>query len=261
MAPIIRHLSVPVFEGDRIVAVAGVANKTSDYDPSDVRQLKLLMEGMSFLLQRQKAEEQVRTSLEEKEILLKEIHHRVKNNLQIVSSLLNLQAGYVKDVGDLEIFKESQNRIKSMALIHERLYRSRDLSKVDFAQYIQSLTTYLFHSYSGNAKAVKLQVDVQDVVLGVDEAIPCGLIINELVSNSLKHAFPQNRGGTISVCLRKNERGYLLRVADNGIGFPKDIDFRNTESLGLQLVHTLSEQIGATLEMENGTGTSFVIKF
>jgi PAS domain S-box-containing protein len=258
-----RHLGIPVFDGNRIVAVAGVANKEEEYSNSDVRQLTLLLEGMWLLLQRQRSEERIRKSLEEKEVLLKEIHHRVKNNLQIISSLLNLQSGQVKDKHLVEILRESQNRIRSMALIHERLYRSEDLSRVDFAQYVNGLTTYLVRSYAGDSRSVTLHVDVQDVSLGVDLAIPCGLIINELVSNCLKHAFPPGARGGVTVALRKEGESCLLRVEDDGVGLPRDVDLKKVESLGLQLVETLSTQIGASTNVTTapGKGTAFAISF
>jgi PAS domain S-box-containing protein len=258
-----RHMGIPVFDGDRIVAVAGVANKEEEYSNSDVRQITLLMEGMWLLLQRQQSEEKIRKSLDEKEVLLKEIHHRVKNNLQIISSLLNLQTGQVKDPQLLEILRESQNRIRSMALIHERLYRSEDFSRVDFAQYVNGLTTYLVRSYAGDTRSFNLQVDVQDVSLGVDLAIPCGLIINELVSNCLKHAFTERERGEVTVGLRKEGGSYLLRVEDNGVGLPGDVDLKKVESLGLQLVETLSTQIGASVTVATvpGKGTAFNIAF
>ncbi|AUB39254.1 CheY chemotaxis protein or a CheY-like REC [Nostoc flagelliforme CCNUN1] len=141
--------------------------------------------------ERKQAEEQIKASLQEKEVLLKEIHHRVKNNLQIISSLLNLQAEYIKDNQALEVFKDSQNRIESMALIHEKLYQSQDLAKINFADYIQDLVTNLFYSYNVNSSAISLKMNVEEVFLAIDAAIPCGLIINELISNSLKYAFPQ----------------------------------------------------------------------
>jgi PAS domain S-box-containing protein len=261
--PIKRHLGIPVFDGEKIVAVAGVANREEEYGDSDVRQLTLLMEGMWLLVQRQRAEQKIRTSLKEKEILLKEIHHRVKNNLQIISSLLNLQTGQVKDLHLLEMLRESQNRIRSMALIHERLYRSADLSRVDFGHYVNELITFLVRSYARDSRLFTLHVDVQEVSLGVDVAIPCGLILNELVSNCLKHAFPHGRQGEILVMLRKEREGYLLRVRDDGIGLPPDIDVKKAESLGLQLVETLSTQIGATVEVATapGQGTTFSIEF
>jgi two-component sensor histidine kinase len=221
------------------------------------------MEGMWLLLQRQRSEEKIRKSLDEKEVLLKEIHHRVKNNLQIISSLLNLQTGQVKDRQLLEILRESQNRIRSMALIHERLYRSADFSNVDFGQYVNGLTTYLVRSYASDSRSFNLQVDVQDVSLGVDVAIPCGLIINELVSNCLKHAFPPGVQGEVCVSLRRDEERYRLRVEDNGIGLPGDIDLKKVESLGLQLVETLSTQIGASIDITTapGKGSAFTISF
>lgn len=261
--PIGRHLGVPVFDGDHIVAVAGVADKGDEYSHTDVRQLTLLMEGMWLLLQRQRAEEKIRKSLDEKEVLLKEIHHRVKNNLQIISSLLNLQTGQVKDRHLQEILRESQNRIRSMALIHERLYRSVDFSRVDFAQYVNGLTTYLVRSYAADSRSFNLRVDVQDVSLGVDVAIPCGLIINELVSNCLKHAFPPGVQGEVAVTVRREGEEYLLRVEDDGVGLPGDIDLKKVESLGLQLVETLSTQIGATIAITSapGHGTAFAISF
>jgi two-component sensor histidine kinase len=212
---------------------------------------------------RKRSEEKIRKSLDEKEVLLKEIHHRVKNNLQIISSLLNLQTGQVKDRQLLEILRESQNRIRSMALIHERLYRSEDFSSVDFGQYVDGLTTFLVRSYAGASRCFNLRVDVQAVSLGVDVAIPCGLIINELVSNCLKHAFPQDAEGEITVALRREGEHYLLRIEDNGVGLPRDIDLKKVESLGLQLVETLSTQIGGTIDITSvpGRGTAFTITF
>jgi two-component sensor histidine kinase len=258
-----RHMGIPVFDGDRIVAVAGVANNEEEYSTSDVRQLTLLMEGMWSLLQRQRAEEKIRKSLEEKGVLLKEIHHRVKNNLQIISSLLSLQTGQIKDPQSLELLRESQNRIRSMALIHERLYRSEDFSRVDFEQYVNGLATFLVRSYANGSRTCNLRVDVRDVYLGVDIAIPCGLIINELVSNCLKHAFPSGQRGDVSVVFSKEGEQFVLCVADNGVGLPGDIDLKKVESLGLQLVETLSTQIGASLAIRSspGKGTTFTVSF
>ncbi|HMK45792.1 MAG TPA: histidine kinase dimerization/phosphoacceptor domain -containing protein, partial [Methanocella sp.] len=208
--------------------------------------------------EREKAEETIKASLHEKEVLLKEIHHRVKNNLQIISSLLSLQSGTGQ--GGPEAFRESQNRIKSMALIHEKLYRSENLSHVDFSEYVASLTGYLTKSYILRPN-VALQIDIQDISLDVDTAIPCGLIINELVSNTLKYAFRDGMAGTIRVSMDRDKGGYVLKVGDNGSGLPKGLDFRNSPSLGLQLVNTLVDQIGGTIELEPGSGTTFVITF
>jgi two-component sensor histidine kinase len=210
------------------------------------------------ITERKLADERIRASLREKEVLLKEIHHRVKNNLQIISSLLNLQSKYIKDVSAIEMFKESRNRIRSMTLIHEKLYRSKDLAHIDLPEYIQNLSSNLFRSYNSGSVTLKTQID--DILLGIDTAIPCGLIINELVSNSLKHAFPEHRG-EITVSLLWNDPNYTLMVKDTGKGFPADVDFRNTESLGLQLVCTLTEQLSGEIVLDRSNGTAWSITF
>ncbi|MCY7324126.1 MAG: PAS domain S-box protein [Phormidesmis sp. CAN_BIN36] len=208
------------------------------------------------------AEDQIHASLEEKEVLLKEIHHRVKNNLQVISSLLKLQAGYIKDDRILEVFKESQNRIRAMALIHEKLYQSDDLAKTDFSEYIRSLVTDLFRSYSISSRLIKLNIQVENVRLSIDTAIPCGLIINELISNSLKYAFSLGQAGEISIRLSsETEDRYTLVVQDNGLGLPTDLNFRNTRSLGLQLVCSLTKQLHGTIDLEDYHGASFKITF
>lgn len=210
--------------------------------------------------ERRKAEEQVRISLKEKEILLREVHHRVKNNLQVISSLLNLQSSYVKDNQYRELFKESQNRIKTMALIHEKLYQSENLANVHFNEYVRTLVHWLIRSYEINQE-IALKLEVEDVSLGVDTAIPCGLIINELVSNSLKHAFPEKKG-EIKIGLRSENETIELIVSDNGVGIPDTVDFRNTETLGLRLVTILAEgQLGGKIRLQRQKGTEFHITF
>jgi two-component sensor histidine kinase/response regulator of citrate/malate metabolism len=213
------------------------------------------------IAERQRAETQLLGSLQEKEVLLREIHHRVKNNLQIISSLLNLQAKYIKDSQALEMFKESQNRVKSMAMIHEKLYRARDLAHIDMAEYVRTLADHLFRSYGVNARAVVLQIDVADVVLGIDTVIPCGLLIHELVSNALKHAFPAGKG-ELTIELRAAAQGrFVLRVSDDGIGLPRGFDYRRADSLGLQLVTALAGQVDGTVDVANQDGTTFTITF
>lgn len=211
---------------------------------------------------RKGAEDQLRASLQEKEVMLKEIHHRVKNNLQVVSSLLKLQAGYIKDERTLEVFKESQNRVRAMALIHEKLYQSEDLAKTNFAEYIRSLVNDLFRSYSISSRSITLKLDVEEVRLSIDTAIPCGLIINELVSNSLKYAFSTTDQCEIRIYLQSTGQDcYTLIVQDNGCGFPAEIDFRHTRSLGLQLVCGLVKQLHGTIDLTNRSGTQFTISF
>jgi PAS domain S-box-containing protein len=211
---------------------------------------------------RKEAEETLKSSLLEKEVLLREIHHRVKNNLQVISSLLNLQSRHVEDEPALDMFQESRNRVRSMALVHEKLYRSEDLAKVDFCEYIRSLGRHLLISYGVNSTAIDLDVSVEDVFLDINTSIPCGLIINELISNSIKHGFTDRKNGKICVALRpeKNSK-YKLVVSDDGVGLPKGLDVTQTESLGLQLVTMLVEQLQGTLHVDNSEGTSFEIVF
>lgn len=211
---------------------------------------------------RRQAEAKVRDSLKEKEILLKEIHHRVKNNLQVVSSLLRLQAAGIKDEATAELFYESQTRVRSMALIHEELYQAGNLARVDFASYLRRLLPDLARTYRADAsEKIDLKIEAEDVSLPVDRAIPCGLIVNELITNALKHAFPAGRPGNIQVRLVAQEQQTLLGVRDDGVGFPADLDFRQSRSLGLQLVCTLANQLGGTLSLKRDNGTEFVMLF
>jgi len=203
----------------------------------------------------------MRSSLREKEVLLKEIHHRVKNNLQVISSLLSLQSGTIRDPDVLKLFQESQHRIRSMALVHERLYASSDLSRVDVDAYLRSVTGHLMRSYA-TGDAVLLDVEAGGLFLGVDVVIPCGLIINELVSNAIKHAFPDGRRGRIVVGLRADgDEALCLEVRDDGVGIPASVDPARTESLGLRLVVALTEQHGGTLEVVRGHGSRFIARF
>ena len=212
--------------------------------------------------ERKRVEEKITSSLKDKEVLLKETHHRVKNNLQIISSLLNLQCRSIQDQQTFAIFKESQNRIETMALIHEQLYQSKELSEIDFAKYINSLASNLFSTYAVSAGTIALQINIHNVFLDIHTAILCGLLINELVSNSLKYAFPTDNKNEICIemCLHK-EHSYTLTVRDNGVGFPKNLVFQNTKSIGLQLVNALTEQLEGSIELNNNIGTEFKITF
>ena len=209
-----------------------------------------------------KSEEAIRSSLREKETLLKEIHHRVKNNLQVIGSLLRLQARYLKDDEARAMFEESQNRVHSISLVHEKLYRAGDLGSIDFHDYLLSLTEGLTDSWKGTGAPVHVAVEATGVQLGVDTAIPCGLIVTELVTNALKHAFPNAASGSIRVAAVTGPEGWLkLTVQDDGIGMPESLDFHRSGSLGLELVGSLVRQLGAKVEIERDGGTSFGIHF
>jgi len=206
------------------------------------------------------SDQELRQSLAEKESLLKEIHHRVKNNLQIVSSLLYLQEDYMKDAKGVEILRESQNRIKSMALIHEQLYGTADLARIDFGRYIKGLAANLFDAYGIDPTRIRLNVQADDIALGVDMAVPCGLIINELVSNALKHAFLPDAGGTIDIAIRTRKAGRIaIVVADDGIGLVEPSADAEIKSLGLRLIDTLIAQLGGTMNVKAENGTRFTI--
>ncbi len=213
------------------------------------------------ITEHKRAEEKIKQSLQEKELLLREIHHRVKNNIQIISSLLSLQSHYIKDKAYSEMLRDSQSRIKSMALIHEKLYQSKSLANIDFKEYITTLVHSLFQSYGVSMGSILLEVEVEKISLDIDAAIPCGLIINELVSNSLKHAFPEGQG-KIRICFRSVDDSKELIVSDNGIGIPESVDLDTTQSLGLHLVKILAEdQLDGKISLERSEGTTFCITF
>lgn len=219
----------------------------------------ILLQGIILdITERKKAQQAL---LKNEEIRKKEIHHRVKNNLQVISSLLFLEAENFKDKEIIEAFLDSRNRVRSMALIHEELYQSGDMSTIDFADYTQNLLNFLKKSYFMESKSIKLHSKIENAYLGMDTAIPLGMIINELVSNSLKHGFPHTSEGNVSVTLGLEGNEFILEISDDGIGFPENINFRQTSSLGLQLVTTLVEQINGTIELERKEGTSFKIRF
>lgn len=206
-------------------------------------------------------EERLRASLAEKEVLLKEIHHRVKNNMQVISSLISLQAAELEDDSVLEVLRELTYRVRSMAMVHEKLYQSADLGQVEFAEYMQSLLAYLFRAH-GSAGRVQLNQDLEPVSLPVNLAVPCGLIVNELFSNALKHAFSGRDGGAVTVSLAHGEDGMVtVRVRDDGVGLPEGLDWRKAGSLGLRLVHMLAGQLHAKVEVADGEGTEFIVTF
>ena len=239
-----------------------VAERTKDLDQS-------IKELSQEITTRKKAEQKVQASLEEKEVLLKEIHHRVKNNLQVISSLLYLQSKSIKDEKTLNLFNDSQNRVKSMALIHEKLYQSRDFAGINFYDYVKGLIEHLNKTFKNNSREVKTNINIDNIKLSLDTAISCGLIVNELITNAHKYAFPQswieqktNKEFRIDINVynEKNDQ-YILIVSDNGVGMPENFDIQNTNSLGLKLVNSMINQLGGRIEISNNSGAQFKILF
>ena len=207
-------------------------------------------------------EEAISTALKEKETLLHEIHHRVKNNMQVINSLLKLQSNNIENEQTKEILKDSQSRVYAMSAVHETLHGSESLSEIDLLSYLSKITTSIFQTYSTDSRRIELNSDINNSPIILNQAYPLGLIINELISNSLKYAFPDEREGEINVSLKKQDKELELTVMDDGIGMPDDFDWKNTKSLGLKLVRTLVEnQLDGSIEMESNNGTKFTIKF
>ncbi len=276
------HYCVPIISAGKILGVINLYVKENhERDKREEEFLDVVAKTLAGIIERKSVEEKVHkakrelesrvkvrtrklnASLEEKEILLSEIHHRVKNNLQIVSSLLELQLSYIKNKKYIEIFKDCGNRIQSMAIIHEELYNSKDLAKIDFKDYINDLMVELFASYGVNADRIALKTEVNRIMLGIDTAIPCGLIINEIVSNSIKYAFPDNRKGEIFISLKTYKTNdCILKIRDSGTGLPKDLDIKKNKSLGMYLVTNLIEnQLYGRIKLNRARGTEYIIRF
>jgi len=214
------------------------------------------------ITEHKQTEENLKRLLKEKEILLVEVHHRVKNNLQVVTSLLNLQTEWIEDERIPNILDESRTRIQSMTLVHEQLYRSREYAHIDFGIYADQLVSRLFNMYEVDPEQIKFELEAEEIFLDLDKAIPCGLLLNELITNSLKYAFPKGKKGKLWVRLNPKDEKIILTVGDNGIGIPDDIDFETTKSLGLQLVNLLTtHDLQGTVEIRRNKGTEFCIAF
>jgi PAS domain S-box-containing protein len=269
---------VPVMGPDgKVIRVLGANQDITDFKlmESEIRSLNTVLEQRvrdrtdalaktnealeEEVAQRQETEKKLQGSYDEKVLLLKEIHHRVKNNLQIIASLLNLQSRYIKDESTLAAIRESQNRVKAMALVHEKLYRSEDISHVSLHDYIRFLGTGLFQFYDAKLRGIQFTLDIHEVNVDIDAAIPLGLILNELISNSLKYAFPEGRSGEIAISVKKEDHTITVLFRDNGIGIPADLDWRDTQSLGLRLVNTLVDQMNGTVDLDRSSGTLFTM--
>jgi two-component sensor histidine kinase len=245
---------------DEDLGLSAVKEGAQDYLIKGQVDKKLLGRTLKYAIERKQTEEGLKSSINEKDILLKETHHRVKNNMQVIHSLLNLQTHYAKNEEAVNVLKESQNRVKSMGIIHEKLYKSSDHSKIDFSDYVKSLTADLLDSYDVIGTIFPV-IEIEDIKFNMETAVLCGLIINELISNSLKHAFPNNKTGEVRVSLKLIGNRYQLIVSDNGIGFPDEIDFKNTESLGLQLVNNITGQLDGEIDLDRSAGTKVTISF
>lgn len=232
---------------------------TPIYDEEGI--LKKLVVVDSDITAGKKMQKQIETSLKEKDVLLKEIHHRVKNNLQIIISLLNLQTGYIKDEVTLKAVKDGQSRVRSMALVHEKFYQSDELSEIDLADYIEKLCHFIYQSYGDKTDRVRLHISGDKIALDMDTAMPCGLLVNEIVSNSYKYAFPNQEKGTIQIDFKKIDNKIILFIKDNGVGFPEEYDLERGESLGMQLIQALTSQLDGELVVSRENGTSFKISF
>ncbi len=257
-------LGVPLGSEGKTIGVMAVQNygEQRRFSEEDKALLIFMSAQVAMAIDRVRARERIKTSLHEKDILLREVHHRVKNNMQVISSLFNLTSAEILDPSALNVLRECQARIRTMALVHEKLYQSRDLSRIDFSEYIQTLALHLFHFWNASSDRIRLTTSLEPVFLDVNAAIPCGLIINELISNALEHAFPNGREGKVRIALRPTNRAtYELIVEDDGVGIPPGLDPAQTESLGLQLIHLLVQQLDGKITISREGGTRFEISF
>jgi two-component sensor histidine kinase len=237
--------------------------KCRTWSEEDIRLLRVASEMIARYLDRKRAEDQLGVSFREKEILLRELYHRTKNNMQIISSLLNLQSMAIDDKQMLHVIQEIQNRIRSLSLVHEKLFEAKDLSNISLKDYVEDLAQALLASYHGSNKRISITVDVENVFMSLDSITICGLIINELVSNSLKYAFPDEETGNIQIVLHSTDKGEMeLCIRDNGIGLPEGLDFENPKTLGLKLIRGLAEdQLRGKIELKGEKRSDFLITF
>ena len=257
-------LGLPILYQDQLQGIIYLENRLvrGTFTPKQLEILKVLISQVSISIENARLYKNlenhasVQKSLHQKEILLKEIHHRVKNNLLVVSHLLEFQADYIDDPKVIKMLENSQNRIHSMALVHEHLYNTVDLDKVDFGQYTQTLIEKLSYSHATEEKEISFSLDIDSVKLNIETANPCGLIINELISNAIEHAFPDHQGGNIAVSLKDNSDKLILAIQDDGIGLPDEFDLHSSDSLGLQLIATLVEQLNGTIELSKTNGAN-----
>jgi two-component sensor histidine kinase len=213
------------------------------------------------ITERKKMETQIAASLQEKDYLLKEIHHRVKNNLQVISSLLSMQARKATDINVKQTLTESQNRVKSIALVHEKLYQSRSLDRIEYGDYLNKVVNHLFESFNVNPAQISWKVNAKEVDVNIEQAVPCSLILNEMITNSLKYAFPQGRKGEITISFTLADNNYTLDYRDNGVGVPEGAHLERAGSLGMQLIHGLTRQLDGKVTIDTTSGVHYTIIF
>jgi two-component sensor histidine kinase len=255
---------VPLLDNHEVIGLVMVANRKTDYDEHDrefvERVAAYLAPVLKARLQRDAHESALTAALAGKEVLLQEVHHRVKNNLQIIASLLNMQEETLPEAARRAL-DDSQRRVRSMALVHEQLYSSEQPDQLDFADYVSSLAADLFGAFNIDPQMVRIRLDLEPVVLQGDLAMPCGLILNELLTNALKYAFPEGRDGEMLVALRNGNGRVTLQVADNGIGLPHGFNEERPNSLGLNIVVILTKQLNGRMEYKSGSGADFTLSF
>jgi two-component sensor histidine kinase/CheY-like chemotaxis protein len=267
-----RDIPIVVLTGldNEIIGIQALKEGAQDYlvkgqmsGPSLSRSLRYAIERNAISREQKKLEAQVAQSLKEKEMLLKEIHHRVKNNMQVISALLLLQSQSVKDEKTRLLFKESQNRIRSISFVHEQLYRSDNLNEIEYGDYLRKMFLPLFESFNADPGRISMVIDAQNAMITIEKAVPCSLIVNELLSNSLKHAFPDNKKGEIRIGFMRDAAtgNYILDYRDNGIGIPAGMDPGKTGTLGMELIYGLTQQLSGSVTLDRGNGVHFIITF
>ncbi|OQX70549.1 MAG: hypothetical protein B6D62_04555 [Candidatus Cloacimonas sp. 4484_275] len=260
---IVSILIVPIIVHNKFWGFIGFDDcyKERQWDKSEISMLSVLADSIGSTIERFRAERKIKKELETKQILIREIHHRVKNNLQVISSILKMQSSHIKDPEDLELLRDSQSRVQSMALIHENIYNSENLASVNFKHYLMVISNHLTKIYRSRAANIAFEVDIENTDLNINQAIPCGLIANELISNAIKYSFPNGKKGKIYVGFHKTNSSYRLVIADNGIGLPKDISPETAKTLGLRLVYLLTDQLKGKMTIIREQGTKFILEF
>lgn len=257
---LINLMVVPVISEEKIVSLAAVANKDFDYDETDLKQLNAFMSNVQMLIDRQKNEEKIKALLAEKELLLKEVHHRIKNNMDTVAGILSLQIDTLKEPSAIAALNDAQSRVASMMILYDKLYRSDNFKELSFKEYITPLVDEIINNFP-NAGIVTTEKNIDDLIINSKKMSSIGIIINEVLTNIMKYAFKGRDGGVITVTAAKNDDRAIIAIQDNGIGIPESINITNSNGFGLQLVNLMAKQLSATIKIERNNGTKFILEF